>query len=451
MAMLDTESRRKKNVTLADLVGMSLEVVEFPEKTLRSLYGTINLDDLTQVVAGPSYYDGSQKYVRCKLTKGGDHILPATLAVKRATKADFSKRREIFLDTQRATLSAVGWGGTIGTDPEVFVVDKKGNLIPAFLFLGSKARPSKAPPQSGASEAKGETPVYWDGFQAEFQTSVHHCLAWATDAIQLGLKGVYLHAIKYDKDARLTIQNLFEVDQKVIDDATEEQVAFGCSPSFNAYGMAPLIELDGRRTNLRCAGGHIHLGRTGLTKEPAREIVKTLDAVLAVCCVSMFEGIDDPRRRQMYGLAGEFRLPKHGLEYRVLSNAWLCHPYTTNLVFDLARTIASMGAHGLRALWDTDEDETVSIINGCDVKEARKVIERNKKTLDKILQARYGYPTTRQSAIKVIMEGVKEHMRDPDDLIRNWMLDDTWINHSNGHGRNCFNGGEIIGGGGKLP
>jgi hypothetical protein len=45
---------------------------------------------------------------------------------------------------------------TVGSDPELFVVDGQGEMIPAFKFLPS------------AAEAKAtHKKLFWDGFQAE--------------------------------------------------------------------------------------------------------------------------------------------------------------------------------------------------------------------------------------------------------------------------------------------
>jgi hypothetical protein len=53
----------------------------------------------------------------------------------------------------------------------------------------------------------------------------------------------------------------------------------------------------------------------------------------------------DPRaaeRRQIYGRAGEYRLPDHGLEYRTLSNFWLRAYPLFSLVMGLSRLAVSV-------------------------------------------------------------------------------------------------------------
>ena len=41
-------------------------------------------------------------------------------------------------------------------------------------------------------------------------------------------------------------------------------------------------------------------------------------------------------RRKLYGMAGEYRLPAHGIEYRTLSNFWLRSPVLADFVAQMA-------------------------------------------------------------------------------------------------------------------
>ena len=94
---------------------------------------------------------------------------------------------------------------------------------------------------------------------------------------------------------------------------------------------------------------------------------------VAVMFVAALEGLDDPLRRKFYGAAGEYRLPKHGLEYRVLSSAVLSHPILTHLAFDMARLTSMYTCSGIELV--TAEDERVrDIINNCNTPEARKLM-----------------------------------------------------------------------------
>lgn len=317
------------------------------------------------------------------------------------------------------------YGGQIGSDPEIFVENNE-KIIPAFEFLGSKEKPEKWRQNNGGG-AFDQT-LYWDGFQAEFTTTPVTCLSWHVDSIQSALSVLSKKAKAYDKDAKLSIKTLIEVPMETLQNAAPEHVAFGCTPSFNAYGMQGNIT-DGKNTIFRSAGGHIHFGVGQMSHEKAIPIVKALDKILGVACVSLFAKYDNPARRMMYGLAGEYRLPKHGIEYRTLSNAWLCHPLITNIVFDVARKAFSFGQLNFSP-WDATEEETISCINNCDVELAKTILKRNEEVFLSILNSLYG--NNNKGIYEMFLNGLETVITSPDDIEKNWSLNATWIPHCNG-------------------
>lgn len=340
----------------------------------------------------------------------------------------------------------LSFNGSIGSDPEIFVETAKGVIIPAFNFLGSKKKPTIAPERPDHCEiGEGQNKCYWDGFQAEFETAHSFCMGWHGDSIQCGLEGIYLAAKAFKRGARLSTKTVFDIPPELLIESKPEHVQFGCMPSLNAYGMSGL-NLPGHEVFIRSAGGHVHLSldRTEFkNKECYKKMVKALDAVLGVACVSMFAKFDDPRRREMYGLAGEYRLPPHGLEYRVLSNAWLFHPLIANIVFDLARTIAMFGAKDLIGMWECSEAETIRIINTCDVDSARQVLLKNKELLIKLLKVMYrktdsaGAQEKAEYVYDIIMKGMESVIKDVSDIAGNWNLKtDDWTKHCDGEGKN---------------
>lgn len=337
------------------------------------------------------------------------------------------------------------FNGSIGSDPEIFVETRRGKIIPAFEFLGSKKEPTLAPERNEHCEiADGQNACYWDGFQAEFSTFPSFCMGWHGDSIQCGLEGIYLAMKKHKRGAKLSCKTVFDIPPEMMLEAKPEHVQFGCMPSYNAYGMKGL-DLPGHEVPFRSAGGHVHLSFNSVSlknKEIYIKMVKALDAILGVACVSMFAKYDDPRRRQMYGLAGEYRLPPHGLEYRVLSNAWLFHPLIANIVFDLARTAAMFGAKDLLPHWQCSEAETIRIINQCDVTAAREVLNKNKNLFLKILNVMYSKNDSTERFAKysfdVIINGMESVIEDVSDIAGNWDLGKQWIRHCDGWGKNVF-------------
>jgi hypothetical protein len=322
----------------------------------------------------------------------------------------------------------------MGSDPEIFVEDKNsGEVIPAFNFLGSKAS-GKDLTYNGSYGGKK---MYWDGFQAEFETTPLDCLAYQVDSVFCGLKGVYDKAKAHNPNARLSADTVKFIPTEALMSAAEEHVTFGCMPSKNAYGMEGK-KLPARECPVRSAGGHIHFGFVGKkTEEQIIENVKALDAILGVACVSLFAKYDNPARREFYGLAGEYRTPPHGLEYRVLSNAWLFHPLIMNIVFDLSRKVVVLSDKGMLRFWKGTEAETIECINTCNVEKAREILKRNEDLFIKLLRACYACDEiAAKTTMAIFMNGMESVVKDPTDLVTNWNLDGVWATHCEGAGKN---------------
>lgn len=321
---------------------------------------------------------------------------------------------------------------SVGSDPEMFIENEKGEIIPAFNFLGSKKAPNKA-----KNVINGNNNIYWDGFQAEFDTYPNGCLGWHVDSVYHGLQGLYNLAIKHNPKAVLSVKSTFEIPVKLLETSADEHVQFGCMPSQNIYGMKGL-DINGRDINIRSAGGHIHIGCGKLQQKQIETVIKALDAIVGVACVSLFAGYDDPRRRTMYGLAGEYRTPAHGLEYRVLSNAWLIHPVLMNATFDLTRAAYAFAMGGLLEYWKADEKEIIEVINSCDVKGARKMLLKNETIFKELLRYKYDDKNMVDGAFRMFMEGIDEIVAEPKNFFKNWNLDGNWRTHSDGPNKNVI-------------
>lgn len=329
-------------------------------------------------------------------------------------------------------------GMTVGSDPEMFVEDENGKVIPAFQFLGGKDKPDKT-----AQGSYGNLPLYWDGFQAEFQTSAQGCLGWHTDSVHLGLKGLLIAAKKFNPKAKISSKTVVEIDRKLLEEGKEEHIQFGCMPSLNAYGMKGSTA-NGREVPFRPAGGHIHFGINAYaikkyTDKDYIKMVKALDAILGVACVSLFANQDDPKRRELYGLAGEYRLPPHGLEYRVLSNAWLIHPMIMNMVFDIARVALTVGFQDLLVHWNTTEEETINCINKCNVRLARQILKRNEEMFLQLIKSAYKHFDDKQvkAVMKIFLRGMEYAVKDVSAISTNWNLEtNDWAFHTNTDNKN---------------
>jgi len=338
----------------------------------------------------------------------------------------------------------VSWDGKypniyIGTDPEVFVRDDNG-LLPAFKFL---------PPKENAETFYSKwanARVFWDGFQAEFGCTANCCIAYTVDSVRDGLRGTLELARKNSPTAKLTLQNVFQIPAKTLRLEKEEHVLLGCNPSQNAYGMLGEHVLNARKLRYRFAGGHLHLGIASQKYNPKEleSFVRFLDSTLGVWSVGAAASFDKPLRRKYYGLAGEYRTPEHGLEYRTLSNFWLAHPGLANLVMMFTRALHGAFQYGGVKEWVAHPQEVVEIINNSDVRKARKLLELNQKMLTKVFSsATYGYLLTNpenspniQQGIRIGFEGLESVIPTPEDFELNWKLDEArtgeWKCHCDG-------------------
>lgn len=364
--------------------------------------------------------------------------------VKRLNGAQAEKmlaaHRQVEFDSLHTSL---GHNFHIGSDPEMFVTDGDDKLIPAFSFLGAKSEKK--------TMTRKKNNVYFDGAQAEFETTAGGCLAFHVDSIQEGLDTLYKAARKHDKTAKLSLKNVMEIEYDVLNTAKDEHLAFGCAPSENVYGLKGK-QVPPRELPFRSSGGHIHFGIGHKEPEQIKQMVRALDAILGVCCVSLFAKYDNPIRRQFYGMAGEYRTPKHGLEYRALSNAWVCHPMISHMVMDLARKCVVFGEKGFLKFWETTEAEVIECMQNCDVDLAHKIMERNHKTLLKIFRAAYSYLSEAQleSAYHIFYDGCQTAIKTPEDIVGNWRLEGNWVTHSGAAGATCSVGMDTVNSGSKV-
>lgn len=347
--------------------------------------------------------------------------LPFDASVSRTIKVTKIEDESISLTTRLHTLPPRETN-TTGTDPEIFVVDKEDKLLPAFQFLPSQT-------EAKAFHGYKYSYAYRDGFAAECYVGPNICHGFLMDNIRNGLKKTLEMAREQDSQAKLTIQSSFQISKEVMDAASDDDVAFGCEPSFNVYGTSPAPTMLPREFPFRFTGGHIHFAMP-IAKDRLKRIVKACDLFGALPAVGLFASFDSPHRRLSYGRAGEHRLPSYGLEYRTLSNAWLSDPRIAHLTFNLVR-----GAVRASQVVDPDvlmsDEQLQDIINNCDVTAARKFFAENVNGYNGILKCESGvnYPDTFK---KAVLNGIESVVKEPKNIERNWLLNSNWATHSHG-------------------
>jgi hypothetical protein len=217
-----------------------------------------------------------------------------------------------------------------GCDPEFFF-SSKGQVLGAEKII----------PENGIEYVKevggkkdGDFTVLYgttskiiiDGVQAELNPRPNTCRANLANEISCCFMKLY-NEIKENKDLNIDFSQVVEISKEELDSLSEKSKTFGCAPSQNIYKQAESkISVNPAVYRFRSAGGHIHLGGDGRVLEALKKVevmVPMLDYMLGNTCVLLDRNPWAKERRKVYGRAGEYRTPTHGLEYRTLSNFWL--------------------------------------------------------------------------------------------------------------------------------
>lgn len=311
-------------------------------------------------------------------------------------------------------------GVVLGCDPEFFI-KFQGKVIGSETLLGTK----------GIAE-DGYGKVIVDGVQAEINPEADTCRELLLDNISTCIDMVARRAIQFDLDFSQGVK----IEPEEFEALSPECKQFGCKPSFNTRkGFPELIQLDASKYPFRSAGGHVHLGAGNSTKlltvlqDPMR-VIKVLDVVLGNTCVLLDRSVANVERRKHYGRAGEFRLPKYGIEYRTLSNFWLRHPALASLVFGLARHAVEICYHDLDAdlMALVDYDKVAEDIDSNNFAGALETWNKIKyyliDTIDSDVQADTNghYPIDEfnlNQFEKIVQDGVEAHFGD--NPVQNWI------------------------------
>lgn len=245
---------------------------------------------------------------------------------------------------------------SLGCDPEFFF-KFKGEVIGAEKFIpkqGLEYNPAKTGRigYDGAHTTTGDgTPSKFiiDGVQAELNPRPNYCRANLANEIAACFKTLKNELDKRGKGFEADFSRTVEISKDRLAELDEKSRKFGCAPSLNlakeTSGVS-IDQVDPEVYRVRAAGGHIHIGGRGPGVLPNLDLAlgkhheKTV-AMLDLLCGNTMVLVDrDPgniERRKVYGKASEYRLPKHGLEYRTLSNCWLTSYPLFSLAFGMAR------------------------------------------------------------------------------------------------------------------
>lgn len=202
---------------------------------------------------------------------------------------------------------------TLGSDPEVFILNTKlnkivsvENLIKNELGEGTKQNPLKLTNGFSLQE---------DNALAEYNIPPCKTISEWVDAHNYGITAINAILPDYHK---VVIETSAYLDWEEL--GTAQTMEAGCEKDINVYTLNYNDSPDLSLTNLRVAGGHVHIGFENKTEERMIKLVKSLDYFLGVPSLLLDS---DTKRRELYGKAGCFREKDFGIEYRTLSNFWL--------------------------------------------------------------------------------------------------------------------------------
>ena len=266
----------------------------------------------------------------------------------------------------------------IGSDPEVFL-RRDGNLIPAFNFIsGDKHSPQKTLHGS----------IQYDNIMAEFNSIPASSLDEFITNHRLILDDLSSHL---GNDLTIDITPAVVCDWEVLSDF--RAMTMGCEPDYNAWTGRVNPKILGESTNLRVAGGHLHIS-TGIYEDDSFDedfrtrLVKALDLVLGVQSVLHDPSDASKLRKQQYGKAGSFRPkiiskndPYDGVEYRTLSNYWLkSDKFMRDVYLGVEKVINNINE--LAYIANKNKSLVTKIINNNDYKLAKKFVNNHSDIFD---------------------------------------------------------------------
>lgn len=243
----------------------------------------------------------------------------------------------------------------LGCDPEVFLsrpMRGRKSIVGSEFII---------PPIGIHVERNGMSGgVVRDGVQVELHPQAVHCRANLSYNIQTCFrelnKVVEIGRTKGLIDLAIDFSPVVKLSKGDLNRLSPDSRKLGCMPSKNAYGRTH-IEKDGEKFLTRSAAGHIHVGSEMFSKKGVERkgFVCIMDVLVGNTAVLMDRHPLAAERRKLYGRAGEYRTPAHGVEYRTLSNFWLRHYVLMSAVFGLTKVAALVAqAHAAEVFYRTD-------------------------------------------------------------------------------------------------
>lgn len=273
---------------------------------------------------------------------------------------------------------------SFGNDFEFFLFSKERNKIVSAIDVVKHGKDDPINLDNGVN-------CYYDNCLIEFSLNPYHDKPEMVNTFRDAFTRVQNHL---GENYALIPQSAHVFDAEEV--ASEEAQRIGCSPSFDAYTLATVMNQP-FQDGLRTSGGHFHIGSKMLQEDfDARiDTIKLCDIFLGCANVVYDQDITSKQRRVYYGQPGNHRNPPHGTEYRTLSSSFLMSKETTELTFDLLRHALSHFKTKTveNVIKSVDSNMVIEAINNCDKKLANEVLVRanTPKDLMKRIHAEYTF------------------------------------------------------------
>ena len=207
----------------------------------------------------------------------------------------------------------------LGADPEFFLINQHNQFISAEGLVGG----TKEEPRSLDNSNKFF--VQEDNVMVEFNIPPSNTISSLKNNIHKALKlihNIIPNELMFSDKASAE----FSPEQLL----SEQALTFGCDPDLDVWNEKQ-NEPPCATSNLRTAGGHIHVSYDEPSIDVSIDLIKYMDVYLGIPSIIMDT---DDRRKSMYGKAGAFRFKFYGFEYRTLSNFWIWKDEYIEFVFN---------------------------------------------------------------------------------------------------------------------
>lgn len=246
------------------------------------------------------------------------------------------------------TITRESMNFTIGTDPEFILVDENEQFKSAIgIIKGTKEKRIKI----------NNIEFYYDNVLAECVVTPaetkEEFVINVNNSIDIYKKLINPYKISNFSSAYFSNEDLLHPDAQVA----------GCAVEYCAYALSPIsskkINKIFKNTKLRTAGGHVHLGTNlGKSHESCVMLVRMLDLFLGFTSLFLDNTSSSIERRKIYGSAGRYRQPKHGVEYRTLGNFWLFDNKLIETVYEICEFVIKFTEEkGYENFWKVDNEK----------------------------------------------------------------------------------------------